>query len=293
MNNIPKDKKISLSSWNYGSFSLTNPYYNVYPIKAFKDQFSNKNNNNIIKPKQTNEKIVENEYIKNMDYMYYISREHDKIKQREKSAMNKINKDKANKEFQKTFSEWKKEKNKKIREEKIKKKINEEIKRDISNYCRITFKEWNKRKTKEIKRKKKIEEEGKKYKKEYEEERDKIRKENMNNWTEKKEKIKKVKNKIMKIKMKELEKTNEEMKIKKEEICKQNFREWIMKKNKENKKNKNKIKDEEEKNNKYVKRKNSEVIGPYSYAKALRKMQNFYNGINDKNNMKRCNTAKK
>ena len=50
MKNIPKDKKISLSSWNYGSFSLTNPYYNVYPIKAFKDQFSNKNNNNIIKP---------------------------------------------------------------------------------------------------------------------------------------------------------------------------------------------------------------------------------------------------
>ena len=52
MYNSPKDKNISLSSWNYGCFSLTNPYYNTHinnkpinPTKVFQNQYTNFNNN--------------------------------------------------------------------------------------------------------------------------------------------------------------------------------------------------------------------------------------------------------
>ena len=135
MSNIPKDRMISLSSWNYGSYSYTNPFYNKMnfksqPIKIYQNEYSNNCNNS----NQKNEKIVKNIYFENLDYMKYISRdEKDKNKQRPKSARNN-NKSKDdnnnntnintnnNKEFRITFDKWLENKNKKIRSmEKLKK----------------------------------------------------------------------------------------------------------------------------------------------------------------------------
>ena len=98
MNNIPKGKMISLSSWNYGSYSITNPYYNKMnlkspPIKIYQSEsLINCNNNN-----QKNEKIVKKIYFENLDYMKYISRDDkDKNSQRPKSARNNNRKNNNN-----------------------------------------------------------------------------------------------------------------------------------------------------------------------------------------------------
>ena len=144
MSNIPKDNHISLSSWNYGSYSWTNPYYNVttnskpQPIKIYQGQYCY--NDNIVNLK--NEKIVKNIYFENKDYMNYINRDNEpKNKNKRvnsaKQNMNNINKinnnnsnNNNNTEFHITFDDWKKNKNKKIREEK-KKKLEEEEKNKI------------------------------------------------------------------------------------------------------------------------------------------------------------------
>ena len=95
MTNNPKDKKVSLSSWNYGSFSLCNPYYNVSdikskPIKIYQNQYSN----NIYKIDGKKEKIVKNIYFENLDYMNYINRDNNNesnYKRPNSANQNKIN----------------------------------------------------------------------------------------------------------------------------------------------------------------------------------------------------------
>ena len=290
MNNIPKDKSISLSSWNYGAFSLTNPYYNIYPIKVFRNQFSNVGHDKIIK--NNNEKIVKNVYFENMEYMNYISRDSDKTK-RPKSSKNNFTKD--NLEYRKTFTEWRREKNKKIREEKSKNK-KEGINRIIdNNENRITFKMWKNNKIKEIKKNKEKKEKEEKAKNDRKNEEDNIRRENMNKWYEDKKNLQKSEKKKREIKNKKLKEENEKKAKIKEEKCKKKFKEWIIKKNKVKKENKkNKSSEAEKNNNKYIKRKYSQVIGPYSYAKDLRQMQKIYNEKNNKyKDIKRSNTSKK
>ena len=290
MKNIPKDKITTLSSWNYGSFSLTNPYYNIYPIKVFRNKFSDVGHDKIIK--NYNERIVKNVYFENMEYMNYISRDSDKTK-RPKSSKNNFTKD--NLEYRKTFTEWKREKNKKIKEEKGKKKKEGANRIIDNNENRITFKMWKNNKIKEIKKNKEEKEKEEIIKKQRKEEEDKIRKENMNKWYEDKKNLRMSEKKKQKIRNKLLKEQNEINAKIKEEKCKEKFKEWLFKKNKEKKENKkNKSNEEEKNNNKYIKRKYSQVIGPYSYAKALRQMQNIYNEKNNKNkDIKRSNTSKK
>ena len=125
---------------------------------------------------------------------------------------------------------------------------------------------------------------------------DKDRREKMEIWLQDKKNLeitnnikKKKKEKLIRIK-------NEKMKKEKEEICKENFKEWVIKKGKE--KRKKKINNEENNNNnKNIKRKYSQVIGSYTYSKIIRQMQNYYNNDKNKNNInehaKRNNTVKK
>jgi hypothetical protein len=289
MSNIPKDKMISLSSWNYGSYSITNPYYNKMnlkspPIKIYQSEYLiNCNNNN-----QKNEKIVKKIYFENLDYMKYISRDDkDKNIQRPKSAKNNIrnnNNNNTNKnantnyELRVRYDKWLWNKIKEISKEKLKKKdlekknLEEEEQKKVIAKNGISYKTWFKKKMKELniekEQKLKIEEE-KRLKKE---EDDKVRREKMDEWMNEKKNIEIEKNKkikMEKMKQKQLEKKNKKLK---DENNKKNFEEWLTNKSKEKK-----VKSEDKKSFKYIKRKHSEVIGPYSNANILRQMQKMYN----------------
>ena len=283
MSNIPKDKMISLSSWNYGSYSITNPYYNKMnlkspPIKIYQSEsLINCNNNN-----QKNEKIVKKIYFENLDYMKYISRDDkDKNSQRPKSARNnnrKNNNNNTNYELRVRYDKWLWNKIKEINKEKPKnkdlekKKLEEEEKKKVIAKNGISYKTWFKKKMKELniekEQKLKIEEE-KRLKKE---EDDKVRREKMDEWMNEKKNIEIEKNKKIKMEKMKQKKMDKENKKLKDENNKKNFEDWVIKKSKEKK-----AKSEDKKTFKYVKRKHSEVIGPYSYAKILRQMQKRYN----------------
>ena len=231
MRNISADKTVSLSSWNYGSFSLFNPYYDILysnlsrPAKIYQNDNLQKND----------ERIVKNEFFENFYYMKYIKRNNEIKIKRVKNTKNN-----HNNEFQITFNKWRKEKNKKIREEKLE-NMKKEKGKNIPLNIGISYKEWYKKK--EI------------------------------------EKIKKNrKNKLVN------QLKYEKGKKQREEENKINFKNWIIKKEKEKEKNKleqeKKLKEEKEKQKQkknYLKRKNTEVIGPYSFAKILRNIQNSDN----------------
>ena len=120
--------KISLSSWNYGTFSFTNPYYKTDNLRRDNnknDIIVNKNNNNI--------KIVKKEYFDNLSYENYINRELHlknefrlKLEQERIEGLEMLNLLKSlNYNIKKkgqTFKIWEKQKNKKIKIEKIIKK---------------------------------------------------------------------------------------------------------------------------------------------------------------------------
>ena len=303
MYNSPKDKNISLSSWNYGCFSLTNPYYNTHinnkpinPTKVFQNQYTNFNNN--IK---NNERIVQNIFFENQEYMNYISRDSELKNKRANSAKPNVNKSNNNNiEYRKTFQERKKEKDIFLKKDKMlkKKKLEEENKNKTNNnnYIDISFKKWinNKNKIKKEEKEKKIEEE--KMKNDEKARIDKDRREKMEIWLQDKKNLEISNNKKKKKKEKIIRIKNEKMKKEKEEICKENFKEWVIKKGKE--KRKKKINNEENNNNnKNIKRKYSQVIGSYTYSKIIRQMQNYYNNDKNKNNInehaKRNNTVKK
>lgn len=289
MENNPKDKQMSLSSWNYGSFSWTNPYYcakpnlKAQPIKVYQNEYLNKEN--YIDGK--NEKIVKNIYFENKDYMNYISRDNDPKNKRVKSAKNNINKIKKNNDFQIKFDDWKKKKDKNIRIEKMikKKKLEEEAKnKNTHSEIRITYKKWlrakiksiNKEKEKKLKKENQIKEEKKVI--------DEKRRENLINWHNNKKNLEIQKRKKYKddlLNQKKMKKENEQKEKEKEEERKKLFKSWIENKDKQKKKN---IKTENNKKDVYIKRKHSEVIGSYSYSKILRQMQNFYNNDSNNNN---------
>ena len=290
-------KKISLSSWNYGTFSLCNPYFKINssqfqkPVKIYEKQnLINGTNKSINIVNHSKERIVKDIDFKNLDYMNYIRRDsEEKIKRAKSAKINNNNiKNNNNNEYQISFEDWKKNKNKQIRKNKSleKKKLEEEKNKNIKPDNRITYKMWIKNKNKFEKEQKEKKEKKEKEEKEKKDELDKERRENMNKWLE--EKTLNEQNKIEQNKLKRKERKNkkkEENKQKKENEEKNKiiFINWIKRKNKEKKeekeKNKN-IKCDDNSNKKYIKRKYSEVIGPYSYAKILRKMQNIYNNNN-------------
>ena len=274
--------EVSLSSWNYGSFSFskTNPY--------FCNEKNNLRRNNSVKENINNIKIVKQEYFENIPFEKYINRESYlknefivKLKQKRIEDLILI------KKFGKTFDAWKRKKNKKIRIEKILKKKQEKlreedqlIKNEIQNNNRITFKQWKKGK---------IELEKKKEEKRIENENkmkltldiiNKERKKRMKTW-------KKQKSELIK-KRKELEiKNEEEIIIEKEKINEEKkeknkiaFINWLNKKNLQNKINETN-KENNNKNNEPKKVKTKEIIGPFFFAKQMRQAQkNYYNNIN-------------
>ena len=114
--------KISLSSWNYGSFSFSknNPYYQYQTMNSANN---NINNNNKISAKKGNNniKIVKKQHFENFPYEKYIDRDSNIKKEfRIKSKQERSEELKIIKKNEKTFDTWEKQKHKKIREEKKK-----------------------------------------------------------------------------------------------------------------------------------------------------------------------------
>ena len=281
-NNPISNNKISLSSWNYGSFSATNPFYNLRasapePIKIFPEKSPNIN--------FTKEKIVTNNYFENLNYMRYINRENYTEKKRASSAVSK-NKIKDNeskidpnelskkKKDLKTLSKKEKKnlsKKEKKKLEEEKKKLEEEKKMEENALkIGISFKKWNRLKKKEYRDRMKKMEEEEKNQKNLKDEVDKERRERYKEWFEIKNAEAKKRKNLSKQKKKK-EKKDKEKEEKNEKI----FKNWVKRKEKEKK-----IKNENEKKNscnKFFRRKYTEVIGPYSFAKVLRQIQNELN----------------
>ena len=68
MKNNIENENVSLSSWNYGSFSFDSLYYNPDNLR----KKNTKNNENVGNNK---EKIVKQEYFDNLSYEQYMNRE--------------------------------------------------------------------------------------------------------------------------------------------------------------------------------------------------------------------------
>ena len=271
--------KISLSSWNYGSFSIINPFYQKNKLECD----TNKENENKVF------KIVKKEYFDNKPYSDYINREIE-IKNKLQSKTKKQREEDLEwiKNNGKTFDKWKSQKNLKIRKEKLlnqkqkEKSEKEQLKeKEREKNNRKTFKQWEK----EIIEKKKKEEE-KRINNENKlmavmNEVNKQRKVEMKKWKkEKSELIKKrkeIENKAKEEKKVEEEKYNKE----KKEENKIAFINWLNNKIKENKSKKQNEKNNNNKNNLNKRIKTKEIIGPFYYAKDLREAQkSYYDDIN-------------
>ena len=275
--------KISLSSWNYGTFSFTNPYYKTDNLRRDIDKNNiivNKNNNNI--------KIVKKEYFDNLSYENYINRElHLKNEFRLKLEQERIEGLEMLKKKGQTFKVWEKQKNKQIKIGKLK-KLNEEIPKklktnEIQKNMRISFTQWNEKKLKKEREleEKKIEEE-KKLKSELDK-RNKERKKKMKKWKRAKSELIK-KGKIKENMIQEEKKIKEEKEEKeKKEKNKIEFINWLNNKKiqEENKKLQEKIENKKRNlSSKYKRIKMNEIIGPFSFAKDLKEAQkNYYKDI--------------
>jgi hypothetical protein len=193
---------MSLSSWNYGTFSNLNPYY--IRINSGNE---NKRKNNVISEKK--DKIVKQEFFENKEYETYINRDIElKNKFRLEQEQKRFKDLKQLKKFGKTFQVWEKLKNKSIRLEKREKEKKLE-KEEEGNIVKknITFNQWKRKLIKKIKKEEEKRLKSEETKKILSERRNKIRRENMKIWKiKKRESIKKEKeDELKKKKDKQLE----------------------------------------------------------------------------------------
>ena len=118
MKNNIENENVSLSSWNYGSFSFDSLYYNQDNLR----KENTKNNENVGNNK---EKIVKQEYFDNLSYEQYMNRElHLKNEFKLKLEQERITNLERLKKKGETFDIWKKNKKKQIKNETPKKSEN-------------------------------------------------------------------------------------------------------------------------------------------------------------------------
>ena len=138
---------MSLSSWNYGTFSSLNPYH--IRINSGNE---NKRKNNAISEKK--DKIVKQEFFENKQYETYINRDIElKNKFRLEQEQKRFKDLKQLKKFGKTFQVWENLKNKNIRLEKREKEKKVE-KEEEGNIVKknITFNQWKRKLIKKIRK---------------------------------------------------------------------------------------------------------------------------------------------
>ena len=302
MNKNEESNKVSLSSWNYGSFFPLNPYYLPRPssLKCKKNETNNLNTQKI-------SKLTNDEDLLNIPYEQYINRDrYLHIEFIRKLTEQRIKSQRMVKLNGKTFIVWKNKKNEKKRKEDKIKQILEELKNQKEqnqneqnqNESPKTFKDWKKEK---ILLKKKEEKKRLKSEKNKKAENDKInkeRRERMILWEKNKAELIKNKKMIERIIKKEKKIEDEKNNKEKKEKNKQIFIQWL--KNKSNIKKINKHKDDsidQNKKFKYGRIKKEEIIGPFHFGKQLKEVQNsFYKNLNKTNKsqiIKRSNSSKK
>ena len=145
MKNNEEMNRISLSSWNYGSFYSMNPYYQQRSLNDNNDDNNKagRNANNIVK-------IVKREYFDNLPYKNYINRDlYLKNEFKLNLEQKRFESLKMIKENGKTFEKWKSQKNFKIGKEKLNPKEQQNLKNtENHNDMRMTFNQWIKEKNK-------------------------------------------------------------------------------------------------------------------------------------------------
>ena len=277
MSFIPNNN-YSCSSWNYGAYSSSNPCY-IQQIKN--SNISNRNryaipqNNNIYnkygkRQLREEERIVTNEYLKNINHMKEMKnaknlfrtksanglrqthRNNDNQNQNEVNNNNNNNvtntkTDMSNYKFRLTYEEWLDVKNKqrmifnqikKIKEQEDEKmeKVNMKVDKKYKEIKDKKYKEWldNKNKEFRMKKLKKLEEEL--IKEEEKKKKDEEREEKMNEWF--KQQAQKMEEEILEQQKKlrekkEKEKNDEEEKKRKRKEAKIKFKEWKERKDEE------------------------------------------------------------
>ena len=269
---------MSLSSWNYGTFSSLNPYH--IRINSGNE---NKRKNNAFSEKK--DKIVKQEFFENKQYETYINRDIElKNKFRLEQEQKRFKDLKQLKKFGKTFQVWENLKNKNIRLEKKEKEKKEEEKKgkkeEEGNIVKknITFNQWKRKLIKKIKKEEEKRLKSEETKKILSERRNKIRRENMKIWKiKKRESIKKEKeDELKKKKDKQLE--EEKNNIERKEKNKIEYIKWLNGKIKEGRNRRNSKNNANIINNRrsYKNVKMNEIIGPFFFAKNLREVQKSY-----------------
>ena len=270
----------SCSSWNYGAYSASNPCY-IQQIKN--SNISNQNryiipqNNNIYnkygkRQLREEERIVTNEYLKNINHMKEMNNAKNIFRTKSASGLrtthrknndnqnnNEINDnnnnnnaintktDMSNYKFRLTYDEWLDVKNKqrmifnqikKIKEQEDEKmeKVNMKVDKKYKEIKDKKYKEWLDNKNKEFRKKKQMKMEEELIKEELKKKKDEEREERMNEWF--KQQAKKMEQEILEQqeelrKKKEKEKNDEEEKKRKKKESKIVFKQWKEKKDEE------------------------------------------------------------
>ena len=271
----------SCSSWNYGAYSASNPCY-IQQIKN--SNISNQNryiipqNNNIYnkygkRQLREEERIVTNEYLKNINHMKEMqnaknifrtksanglrtthrknndNQNNNEINDNNNNNNNAINTktDMSNYKFRLTYDEWLDVKNKqrmifnqikKIKEQEDEKmeKVNMKVDKKYKEIKDKKYKEWLDNKNKEFRRKKQMKMEEELIKEELKKKKDEEREERMNEWF--KQQAKKMEQEILEQqeelrKKKEKEKNDEEEKKRKKKETKIMFKQWKERKDEE------------------------------------------------------------
>ena len=279
MSFIPNNN-YSCSSWNYGAYSASNPCY-IQQIKS-----SNiPNQNRIIIPQNNNiynkygkrqlreeERIVTNEYLKNINHMKEMQNAKNMFRTKSANGLrqthrknndnqnnNEINNnnnnnnaintktDMSNYKFRLTYDEWLDVKNKqrmifnqikKIKEQEDEKmeKVNMKVDKKYKEIKDKKYKEWLDNKNKEFRKKKLMKMEEELIKEELKKKKDEEREERMNEWF--KQQAKKMELEILEQqeelrKKKEKEKNDEEEKKRKKKESKIMFKQWKERKDEE------------------------------------------------------------
>ena len=236
----------SLSSWNYGAYSMANPYYSVSRTQ----NSSNQGTSQLFYPKRTlreDEKIVTNEYVRNLNN-YKLINKNNKMKRCKSANASKmtVNSDK-NYKYKLTYEEWCAVKEKQLEIfNKIKKMkesddenmkiINQNVDIKYNEIKKQKYKEWLDRKNKEFRRKKLEELEKKMYEEEIKKAKEAEHEERMNEWFKRqaeKMEIEIINKRNEEIQMLEKEKLKYEEKKEKEKRAKLMFNEWKLRKDNE------------------------------------------------------------
>ena len=274
MSFIPNNN-YTCSSWNYGAYAACNPCY-IQQIKAsnasnqnryIPPQYSNLYNKYGKRQLREEERIVTNEYLKDINHMKKMNKNKDIFRTKSANGLrqthrknNNINNDNQNNnnntniktdmtnyKFRLTYEEWLDVKNKqrmifnqikKIKEQEDEKmeKVNMKVDKKYKEVKDKKYKEWLDNKNREFRMKKQLKLEEELIKEEEKKKKDEEREEKMNEWF--KQQAKKMELEILEQqeelrKKKEKEKIEEEEKKRKKKESKIMFKQWKEKKDEE------------------------------------------------------------